>query len=273
MSEPAQDAGREAAPEHGQVPEAKGSDGTESDGTAAGAPRGGLTRAVAAGLEGESVSAGGVLEIIGGWRGVVESLLPATVFLVVFVVTREARIAAIAPVVISLIAVAVRLVRRETLSSALSGLLGVAVCAAAVLFTGDGQNYFVPGFFINAAWILAYTISLALGWPLIGLLLGFVRGSFTEWRRVRVLRRAAALCTALWAIVFSARLAVQLPFYFAAEQGHDGALEALGVARLVMGVPLFALAAVFTWLVLARVNAAAGDPAHEEHDPVQSSDE
>lgn len=235
---------------------------------------GGLGRVVEAGLSGEAASARGVLNAIGGWRGVVESLLPATVFLVVYVFTEDARVSAIAPVVLAVGAAIIRLARRETLSSALSGLLGVGICAAAVLFTGEGQSYFVPGFFINGAWILAHAISLLVGWPLIGLLFGLVRGSFTEWRAEPVLRRAAALCTILWIVVFGARLAVQLPLFFAAEGGTSGAVEALGVARLVMGVPLFALAALFTWMVLSRVNSAVGtrDAADPEEPGAMATD-
>lgn len=228
------------------------------------APRGGLGRAVEAGLSGETASARGVLAAIGGVRGIVESLLPATVFLAVYVFTREPRISAIVPVAIAVLALILRLVRKEPLSAALSGLLGVGVCAAAVMFTGEGQSFFVPGFFINGAWILAHTVSLLVGWPLIGLLLGFFRGSFTEWRGEPILRRAASLCTVVWILAFAARLAVQLPLFFAAEAGSAGAVEALGIARLVMGVPLFALAVLFTWLVLARVNAVVGKPDDAE---------
>ncbi|NLA65445.1 MAG: DUF3159 domain-containing protein, partial [Leucobacter sp.] len=43
----------------------------------------GLGRAIEAGLSGEAVSARGVLEAIGGVRGIVETLLPATVYLAV----------------------------------------------------------------------------------------------------------------------------------------------------------------------------------------------
>lgn len=213
-------------------------------------PGGSLGRVVEAGLSGEAVSARGILDAIGGWRGVVESLLPATVYLAMFVWTRDVRLSAIAPLVIAGAAVTWRLIRREPLSAALSGVLGVVVCAAAVLFTGEGSSYFVPGFFINAAWILAHTISLLVGWPLIGLLLGFLRGSLTDWRKVPALRRSAQVATLLWIVVFAARLAVQLPLYF------SGLTEALGIARLVMGVPLFAVAVLFTWLLLSRVSAA-----------------
>lgn len=245
---------------------------------------GGLGRAVAAGMSGESISARGVLEAIGGVRGVLESLIPATVYLVVFVLTQDARVSVIAPLVISVIAITARLLRREPLSAALSGFLGVLVCVAATLFTGRGEDYFLPGFWINGAWIVAHTISLLVGWPLIGLLLGFLRGSLTEWRRIPMLRRAATLCTVLWIAVFAARLAVQLPLYLAANAGDPGAVEALGIARLVMGIPLFAVAVLFTWLVLSRVSAVhrgltEAATASESHRPsddlgsIRSSDE
>ncbi|MCB1273339.1 MAG: DUF3159 domain-containing protein [Leucobacter sp.] len=246
------------------------------------APQRGVSRAVAAGLGGEDVSARGVLAAIGGWRGVAESLLPPTVFLIAYVITRDATVSAILPIAISLISLVLRLVRREPLASAISGLLGVGVCAAAVLLTGEGQSYFVPGFFINAVWIIAYAVSLLVGWPLIGFVFGVVRGSFTEWRAVPVLRQAAVICSAAWMLLFAARLAVQLPLYFSAEAGNAGAVEALGVARLVMGVPLFALAVLFTWLVLARVNGAvppvaestaSGEPDPDGAGSGQSSDE
>jgi len=232
----------------------------------------GLGRAIDAGLKGEAISARGVLDAIGGLRGVIESLLPALIFLIVFVVTRNAIVAAIAPVCIAAVALVWRLLKREPLVSALSGLIGVAVCAAAVLLTGEGRSYFVPGFWINGAWIAAHAISLAVGWPILGLLLGFLRGSLTEWRSSQLLRRASALCTGVWIAIFAARLAVQIPLYIAAgvpDSTADstgataGALEALGIARLVMGVPLFALAILFTWLVLARVSAQVPVPEKE----------
>lgn len=200
-------------------------------------------------MSGEAVSASGVLAAIGGWRGVLESLLPATVYLFVFVITSDARLSAIAPMFLAGVAVLWRLLRREPLTAALSGVIGVVICAAAVLFSGEGSSYFVPGFFINGAWILAHLISLLVGWPLIGLLLGMLRGSPTEWRKMPALRRTAQLVTVFWIVVFGARLLVQLPLYFADETA------ALGVARLVMGVPLFALAVLFTWLLLSRVSA------------------
>lgn len=230
-----------------------------------GGQKGGLGRAVEAGLSGEAVTAKGVLHAIGGWRGIIEALLPASMYLAFFVITRDAKLSAIAPFAIALLAICVRVVRREPLSAALSGCIGVGVCVAAVMFTGEGSSYYLPGFFINAAWIVAHTVSLLVGWPLIGLLLGFLRGSLTAWRESSELRHAAALTTVVWIAVFAARLAVQLPLYFSDQ------VDALGVARLVMGVPLFALAVLFTWLVLARVSASVDERSPGEGASATSS--
>lgn len=221
---------------------------------------GGLGRAVEAGLGGESISARGVLDAIGGWRGVVEALLPATVYLVFYVVTRDARVSAIAPLALAVVAILVRLLRKEPLSAAFSGFIGVVICVASTLFTGKAEDFFLPGFWINGIWIAAHAISLMVGWPLIGLLLGAFRGSLTEWRKVPVLRRAAAILSIFWILVFGARLVVQLPLYFTEQ------VEALGVARLVMGVPLFAIAVLFTWLVLSRVSLAVDARTQEDRE-------
>lgn len=214
---------------------------------------GALGRTVQAGLSGRPVSARGVLSAVGGWRGVTESLVPGLLFLVLYLMTGDARASAIAPAALALLAIAVRLLRREPVVSAFSGAIGVGACVAATLLTGRGQDYFLPGFWINGVWSAALLASLLVGWPLLGLALGALRGDLRAWRRDPLLRRAALGCTVLWLGLFVARLAVQLPLYFA------GAVEALGVARLVMGVPLFALVIIFTWLVLSRTTASSDE--------------
>lgn len=178
---------------------------------------GALGRTVEAGLSGEAVSARGVFAAIGGPRGVLESLLPGLIFLTTYVFTGDARLSAIAPAALALIAVATRLIRREPPVSAFSGALAVGVCVAATLVTGRGEDYFLPGFWINAAWILALTISMIARWPLLGLVLGALRGDLTGWRADALLRRAAVSTTLIWLALFVARLAVQLPLYFSVK--------------------------------------------------------
>ncbi|MGR4009714.1 DUF3159 domain-containing protein [Leucobacter sp. 1207-22] len=232
-------------------PQEPARDGSESESDAApNQPKnigGSMGRAVAAATSGEDLTAEGVLRTIGGWRGVVETIVPAFVFIVIFAITQEARTAALASGALAIVAVIVRLVQRETIVAALSGALGVGIAVLITLITGRGVDYFLSGFIVNAAWSLGLLVSIVVGWPAIGLILGFLRGDVTGWRKDRFVRRAAVWLTTLWLLLFLGRLVVQFPMYLANQ------VEMLGVARIVMGIPLFAAGVVVTWLVLRKL--------------------
>lgn len=244
-----------------ELPTSVRSDATQTESGEVQRTSGGIAGVLRASTSGENISAQGILATIGGVRGICEAVVPAAVFLILFVFTQDPRVSAIGPLAVSVIAVVVRAVSRQPVTPALSGLFGVGICAASTLFSGRGETYFLPGFLTNGIWIFALAVSLVARWPLIGLLLGFMRGSLTAWRKQPLLRRAATLCTWIWLALFTARLGVQLPLYFAAQTSEPGALEALGLARIVMGVPLFALAAVFSWLILSKVSARVPEAA------------
>lgn len=86
-------------------------------------------------------------------------------------------------------------------------------------------------------------MSVLVGWPAAGLVLGLVRAEGTRWRAHRPRRRAYAAATWILVAVFALRLAVQVPLYL------GDAVTALGVARLVMGLPLYALGLWLAWSV------------------------
>lgn len=207
----------------------------------------GLTKGIQAGLSGEELTGGGLLEAIGGVRGIIEALLPGLVYLVTFIFTEDARVSVIAPAGFAIIAFLWRLIQRQTLVTALSGLIGVGVCVATTLLTGKGEDFFLPGFWINGVWSVAIIISLLVGWPVLGFLVGALRSDFTEWRSIPQIKKAATVASLLWLSMFILRLAVQLPLYFAGEVAE------LGVARLVMGTPLFALVVLCTWLLFRNM--------------------
>ncbi len=119
----------------------------------------------------------------------------------------------------------------------------MAICAVVALRTGNAEDFFLPGFYVNGAYIVAMVISIAVRWPVAGLLFGFIRGEGVEWRKER--RRVRAYSAATWIIVsvLALRLAVQLPLYLAEN------IAALGSTRVAMGLPLYALGLWFAWLV------------------------
>lgn len=236
--------------------------GSDPDPEARQSPKalGGMAHAIGRVQEGEGLSSKGVMDAIGGVRGIVEAVVPGLLFLVGFTITRDPRLSAIAPAAFVVLAIAWRLARRENVTSAISGALGAGVAVVATLMTGRGEDFYLPGFITNGAWSLGLAISLVVGWPLFGIVYGFATGQGSTWRKKRPIRRAAFWITVVWLGMFLARLGVQLPLYFAARSGAGPVFtDALGIARLVMGLPLFAIVVIMTWLVLSGLHRSSDD--------------
>jgi len=193
-----------------------------------------------------------VLKSIGGVRGLVESVLPGIIFLVVFTVSRDLGPALIGALGTAAVFTVLRLIQRGTVTQAFSGLVGVAICAFVANSTGRAEDFYVWGFITNAAYIVGMVVSVLVKWPLAGLLFGFIRGEGVDWRKHP--RRLKAYVLATWIVtsVLVLRLLVQVPLYF---MGEDG-LVALGTARLVMGLPLYALGLWLAWLVSRPAGSA-----------------
>ncbi len=195
-------------------------------------------------------------DAVGGWRGLVESTLPGLVFVVVFVATGTFSAPVIAALAVVAGLVAVRLIQRTAVAQALSGVVGVVLGAVWAWRTGSASGYFVPGLWANAGYLAAAVVSILVRWPLVGIVVGIGRGWGTRWRDDRAVTRLMSVATLIVAAIFALRLAVQVPLYLADE------VAALGTAKLVMGVPLFALGLWVTWLVVrsATLAPAPADP-------------
>src|SRR3712207_1940347 len=63
-----------------------------------------------------------------------------------------------------------RLVRRESVQQAFSGLFGVAIAVAIAAASGEARNYFVPGIIRNVVIGVVLLASVPLRWPLVGVL-------------------------------------------------------------------------------------------------------
>lgn len=207
----------------------------------------------------ERLSGRDLLGAVGGVRGILEALLPGLVFLVAYSVltsfagweTQAALVPALAASVgLAVVFTIVRIVTKGQPTQAVAGLIGVLASAALALWTGNARDNYVLGFFTNAGYALALLVSLLVRWPALGLIVGFLMGDGLAWRDDRRKYRAAQFLTLVWIGLFVARLAVQVPFYLVDN------VEALGATRLLMGVPLYALVLVFTWLVVRAVYPA-----------------
>lgn len=191
-----------------------------------------------------------IAQALGGKRGLVDSGLPGVVFVAVFTLSRDLTLSIWCAVGSGALLAALRLVRRETLQHAVTGFLGVAIAAFIAQRTGRAENFFLPGLLINIGYAIGYAISIVVGWPLLGLMLGPVLGEGTAWRRDPARLRAYQKASVIWVGMFCLRVAVQWPLYAA------GLLVPLGVARLAMGWPFFAVTIWLSWLVLRAVPPA-----------------
>ncbi len=192
-----------------------------------------------------------VWRAMGGWRGVLESVLPTLAFVILFTVTLDPAtnegnlwLSLGVSVGVALLFTVVRLATKSPPSAALGGLIAAVAAAALALFTGRGVDNFVPGLITNGVYGTALLVSALVGWPIIGLAVGFLVNDGTRWRRNKRRRRAFFWLTLMWAGLFAARLAVQLPLYL------TGDTAALGTLKLVMGLPLFAPLVAVTWLAV-----------------------
>lgn len=187
-------------------------------------------------------------QAIGGWRGMVDSGLPAAVFVIAYLVTsQQLRPSVIAALVTGAAIAVVRLARRESLQQVVAGFFGVAISAFVATRTGRAENYFLIGILINVGYMLAYAVSCLVRWPLLGVVVGYVRGDATGWRQDPRQYRAYATASWIWVAMFGLRLVIQLPMYFA------GAVGMLGVAKLALGWPLFLLAAYVSYRIIHPV--------------------
>jgi Protein of unknown function (DUF3159) len=184
-----------------------------------------------------------LLEQMGGVQGVIASTIPVAVFVVANVAF------GLQPAVISAlvagVAVAVwRIVRKQALQPAVSGLLGVGVAAFIAYRTGEARGFYLPGLLFSATCGLAFLVSMVVRWPLAGVIWHAVNGDGQSWRADPRLLRAYTFATALWTLVFASRVVVQGWLYNADEETW------LGIARLAMGYPLVGLALLGTiWAV------------------------
>ncbi|MFC7789712.1 DUF3159 domain-containing protein [Microbacterium sp. MAHUQ-60] len=186
-----------------------------------------------------------VWSAMGGWRGVLESVLPSLAFVLLFTLRPDPLILSLG-VSVGLAAVftLVRLVQKSPPSAALGGLFAAGAAALLALWTGRGADNFVPGLITNAVYGTAMLVAALVGWSLIGLAVGFLMGEGTAWRADRRKRRAFFWLGIAWGLLFLLRLAVQLPLYLTDQ------VTLLGTLKLIMGLPLFAPMIAVTWLAV-----------------------
>jgi hypothetical protein len=188
-----------------------------------------------------------VISAFGGKKGLIDSGIPSVIFLVIFNVTKDLQSALIASIAISALLTIIRLARRDTLQHALSGFVGVLICAWFANRTGNATDLYIPKLLTNLAYGSVYLIANLVGWPVLGLMLGPILGENLLWRNHPERKRAYVQASWLWVAMFFTRIAVQYPIY------RSGNVNLLGTVNLAMGYPFFIATAYGSWLIIRRV--------------------
>lgn len=190
-----------------------------------------------------------VLQAFGGKKGLIDSGIPAVIFLVVFNVADALRPALISAIAVSALLTLIRLARRETVQHAMSGFIGVLICAWFANRTGNASDLYIPKLLTNLGYGTVYLIGNLVGWPIMGLVLGPILGENLKWRNHPERKRAYTLASWLWVAMFFTRIAVQYPIY------RTGNVNLLGTVNLAMGYPLFIATAYGTWQIIKNAPA------------------
>ena len=196
-----------------------------------------------------------VLQQMGGVSGLIYSSLPVLVFVPV------SSAFGLVPAIVAALGVATailvwRLFRRESTQPAISGFFAVAISALIAYLVGASKGDFLLGIWMSLFWAIVFAASVVIRRPVVGYIWGWVhtqdRGA---WRDVRRAVRAFDIATLVWVLVFTSRFVVQHHLYDADQTGW------LGFARIAMGWPLTAVAALVTYLAIKAAQRAVREHA------------
>ncbi|TQR84389.1 DUF3159 domain-containing protein [Mycobacterium hodleri] len=184
-----------------------------------------------------------VLQQAGGVPGLIYASVPSVVFVVAEAVTGLRTATALAVGAGAGIAL-LRLLRKEPLQPAVSGLVGVAISAFIAYQSGDAKDYFLVGIWGSLVFAVVFFASVLVRWPLVGVIWGAMSGGGQAWRADGSARMGYDVATLALVATFAARFVVQNWLYDLDATGW------LAFARIAMGYPLSGVAlVVVVWAV------------------------
>lgn len=216
------------------------------------------------------VDSSSLLAQMGGLRGLLDSALPATVFVLANLVgDGDLTIPIVLSLLAGLLVVALRRGRGEPVQQAFSGFFGLGIAVLFARMTGTGEGFFLPGILSTALTGVAFLVSLLLGKPAVAYALTAYDPRYAVWKVHAPLRRACQLATAFWTVTFFVRAGVA-SFVYTRDGDNDGLL--LIVVNAVKW-PLIVAAVVLTVVLVRRAGLPAEAPEDERRDeepaPVQ----
>jgi hypothetical protein len=151
-----------------------------------------------------------------------------------------------------------RLARKKPVRHALNGVVGVLIGAGFAWRSGDARDFYLPGMIYTAGYAAALIGSVVFGRPLVGWLWSVIfDGGARRWYEHKPLLATFGRLTMLWAALYVTKVAVQTGLYLAHQD------DWLGISRLALGWPLYALLLGVTIWAVRRVTHS--DPELHPH--------
>jgi hypothetical protein len=201
---------------------------------------------------------------LGGPRGIVESAVPTALFTILFLTTRDIRLSLYASIGVTAALLVVRVVQRSTTQFVLNALVGIgigALFAYRASQSGGSEEdvaraVFTPGLIYNGVYAVIIVLTIVIGWPIVGFMVGSVMGDPTAWHSDKAVVRLCSQLTWVLAVPCVIRVAVQLPLWL------DHQIGLLGASKIALGWPLqLASFAVMGWLLSRNRTPVEPDPA------------
>jgi Protein of unknown function (DUF3159) len=187
-------------------------------------------------------------DVLGGRLGALDASIPPVAFVAGWLAAGQSiGIGAAVALGVSVLVGVYRVVRGGKITALVVSVAMVAAAALIALHTGRAQDFFLLRLMSNAASALLWATSVAVRWPLLGVIVGLLLGQKTRWRKDPDLLRAYGWATLTWALVqYVLRVVVWGLLWWA------GDVVALSVVTLVMSWPLVAAAIAVSGVVLFR---------------------
>lgn len=199
------------------------------------------------------------VDVFGGPRGLLESALPATVFVLVRMAADSLLVAGALALLSGVVLLVLRLRRGESLQQVGSGFFGLVIAVLVSRATGTGEGFFLPGIVTTALSGVGFFASLAFRTPAVGLALQAYDPRY-NWRTHEGLRHACTVATAVWGATFLVRAGVAT-YVYRLDGDNDGLLF---VVINVVKWSLIAGAALVTVVLVKRSGFVREEPGAQE---------
>lgn len=212
-------------------------------------------------------------ESLGGRRGIIEAAIPGVLFTVIWLATKDIRLALIVGGLGVAIALVVRLVQRSTVqyvfNAAFSIAIGYVFTRIAASAGGDSSDqalaYFLPGILISLGYTILFGASCLLRWPAVGFMVGSVSGDPLAWHEDP---QVVKLCTRLtWVFLAPGAIGVLLqgPVWLLGWTDtidKDTAVLIVSILRLGLGWAL----RIASWSLIIWLLARNATPIEQKPD-------